>query len=185
MRVICDFCEGAAAVVFCPDYKIALCGSCDLAAHDGKVCSHMRLSLVDNGKYPLCEICDRAQAFFHCEKDCISLCINCDALVHNGARKRAHSRFLVLRQQALRTDVACAQNFPPPEPETKAESREGTSQPPLKLEEEVNSEEQNLCVPRVPVAKPKRNGRMRCSPMVGTRRRNDRKRKHGSWPDFV
>lgn len=31
MRVICDFCEGAAAVVFCPDYKIALCGSCDLA----------------------------------------------------------------------------------------------------------------------------------------------------------
>ncbi|AEC07159.1 unnamed protein product [Arabidopsis thaliana] len=100
MRILCDACESAAAIVFCAADEAALCCSCDEKVHKcNKLASrHLRVGLADPSNAPSCDICENAPAFFYCEIDGSSLCLQCDMVVHVGG-KRTHRRFLLLRQR--------------------------------------------------------------------------------------
>ncbi|KAF8118365.1 hypothetical protein N665_0005s0131 [Sinapis alba] len=100
MRILCDACESAAAIVFCAADEAALCCSCDQKVHMcNKLASrHVRVGLADPSNAPSCDICENAPAFFYCEIDGTSLCLQCDMVVHVGG-KRTHRRFLLLRQR--------------------------------------------------------------------------------------
>ncbi|CAH2061620.1 unnamed protein product, partial [Thlaspi arvense] len=100
MRILCDVCESAAAIIFCAADEAALCYSCDEKVHMcNKLASrHVRVGLADPNNAPNCDICENAPAFFYCEIDGSSLCLQCDMVVHVGG-KRTHRRFLLLRQR--------------------------------------------------------------------------------------
>uniref|UniRef100_A0A1J3JV20 B-box zinc finger protein 19 n=1 Tax=Noccaea caerulescens TaxID=107243 RepID=A0A1J3JV20_NOCCA len=100
MRILCDACENAAAIVFCAADEAALCRSCDEKVHMcNKLASrHVRVGLAEPSNAPCCDICENAPAFFYCEIDGSSLCLQCDMVVHVGG-KRTHGRFLLLRQR--------------------------------------------------------------------------------------
>nr|VDC98358.1 unnamed protein product [Brassica oleracea] len=118
MRILCDACENAAAIVFCAADEAALCRPCDekvsnsllfkksfcvlcvLIVHMcNKLASrHVRVGLAEPSNAPCCDICENAPAFFYCEIDGSSLCLQCDMVVHVGG-KRTHGRFLLLRQR--------------------------------------------------------------------------------------
>ncbi|EOA17498.1 hypothetical protein CARUB_v10005832mg [Capsella rubella] len=100
MRILCDACENAAAIVFCAADEAALCRACDEKVHMcNKLASrHVRVGLAEPSNAPCCDICENAPAFFYCEIDGSSLCLQCDMVVHVGG-KRTHGRFLLLRQR--------------------------------------------------------------------------------------
>ncbi|XP_020571652.1 B-box zinc finger protein 19-like isoform X2 [Phalaenopsis equestris] len=100
MRIICDVCESAAAVLFCAADEAALCRPCDDKVHKcNKLASrHVRVGLADPSEVPRCDICEVSPAFFYCEIDGSSLCLQCDTIVHVGG-KRTHARYLLLRQR--------------------------------------------------------------------------------------
>ncbi|KAF3508105.1 hypothetical protein F2Q69_00008540 [Brassica cretica] len=100
MRILCDACENAAAIVFCAADEAALCRPCDEKVHMcNKLASrHVRVGLAEPSNAPCCDICENAPAFFYCEIDGSSLCLQCDMVVHVGG-KRTHGRFLLLRQR--------------------------------------------------------------------------------------
>ncbi|KAK8625063.1 hypothetical protein V6N13_089941 [Hibiscus sabdariffa] len=100
MRMICDVCESAAAIIFCAADEAALCRSCDEKVHMcNKLASrHVRVGLADPSNVPHCDICENSPAFFYCEVDGSSLCLQCDMIVHVGG-KRTHGRYLLLRQK--------------------------------------------------------------------------------------
>ncbi|KAL9391389.1 hypothetical protein Peur_015309 [Populus x canadensis] len=100
MRMLCDVCESAAAILFCAADEAALCRSCDEKVHMcNKLASrHVRVGLADPSDVPRCDICEKAPAFFYCEIDGSSLCLQCDMIVHVGG-KRTHGRYLLLRQR--------------------------------------------------------------------------------------
>ncbi|PKA60720.1 putative salt tolerance-like protein [Apostasia shenzhenica] len=99
MRIICDVCESAPAVLFCAADEAALCRPCDDKVHKcNKLASrHVRVGLADPSEVPRCDICETSPAFFFCEIDGSSLCLQCDTIVHVGG-KRTHARYLLLRQ---------------------------------------------------------------------------------------
>ncbi|XP_059623531.1 B-box zinc finger protein 18-like isoform X2 [Cornus florida] len=100
MRMLCDVCESAAAILFCAADEAALCRSCDDKVHMcNKLASrHVRVGLADPSDVPHCDICENTPAFFYCEIDGSSLCLQCDMTVHVGG-KRTHKRYLMLRQR--------------------------------------------------------------------------------------
>ncbi|XAR73801.1 hypothetical protein NMG60_11007891 [Bertholletia excelsa] len=100
MRILCDACEKAAAVLFCAADEAALCRSCDNKVHTcNKLANrHVRVWFADPSDIPRCDICENAPAFFYCEVDGSSLCLQCDMIAHVGG-KRSHRRYLVLRQR--------------------------------------------------------------------------------------
>ncbi|KAG0491957.1 hypothetical protein HPP92_005016 [Vanilla planifolia] len=100
MRIICDVCESAPAVVFCAADEAALCLLCDDKVHKcNKLASrHVRVGLADPSEVLRCDICEVSPAFFYCEIDGSSLCLQCDTIVHVGG-KRTHARYLLLRQR--------------------------------------------------------------------------------------
>ncbi|XP_010526583.1 PREDICTED: B-box zinc finger protein 18-like [Tarenaya hassleriana] len=100
MRILCDACESAGAILFCAADEAALCRSCDEKVHlCNKLASrHVRVGLADPSHAPSCDICENAPAFFYCEIDGSSLCLQCDMVVHVGG-KRTHGRVLLLRQR--------------------------------------------------------------------------------------
>lgn len=100
MRIICDVCESAPAVLFCAADEAALCRPCDDKVHKcNKLASrHVRVVLADPSEVSHCDICEVSPAFFYCEIDGSSLCLQCDTIVHVGG-KRTHSRYLLLRQR--------------------------------------------------------------------------------------
>ncbi|KAK8950810.1 Zinc finger protein CONSTANS-LIKE 3 [Platanthera zijinensis] len=100
MRIICDVCESAPAVLFCAADEAALCRPCDDKVHTcNKLASrHVRVLLADPSEVSRCDICEISPAFFYCEIDGSSLCLQCDTIVHVGG-KRTHSRYLLLRQR--------------------------------------------------------------------------------------
>ncbi|KAJ6937020.1 B-box zinc finger protein 19-like [Populus alba x Populus x berolinensis] len=100
MRMLCDVCESAAAILFCAADEAALCRSCDEKVHMcNKLASrHVRVGLADPSDVRRCDICEKAPAFFYCEIDGSSLCLQCDMMVHVGG-KRTHGRYLLLRQR--------------------------------------------------------------------------------------
>ncbi|XP_052879356.1 B-box zinc finger protein 19-like isoform X4 [Gossypium arboreum] len=106
MRILCDACESAPAIVFCAADEAALCHSCDEKVHMcNKLASrHVRVGLANPSAVPRCDICENAPekcfcvAFFYCEIDGSSLCLQCDMIVHVGGKK-THGRYLLLRQR--------------------------------------------------------------------------------------
>ncbi|XP_039054552.1 B-box zinc finger protein 18-like [Hibiscus syriacus] len=100
MRILCDACESAAAIVFCAADEAPLCRTCDEKVHMcNKLASrHVRVGLANPAAVPRCDICENTPAFFYCEIDGTSLCLQCDMIVHVGA-KRTHGRYLLLRQR--------------------------------------------------------------------------------------
>ncbi|RID51148.1 hypothetical protein BRARA_H01834 [Brassica rapa] len=106
MRILCDACENAAAIVFCAADEAALCRPCDEKVHMcNKLASrHVRVGLAEPSNAPCCDICENAPAFFYCEIDGSSLCLQCDMVVHVGG-KRTHGRFLLLRQRIEGTSL--------------------------------------------------------------------------------
>nr|KJB48338.1 hypothetical protein B456_008G064100 [Gossypium raimondii] len=100
MRILCDACESAPAIVFCAADEAALCRACDEKVHMcNKLASrHVRVGLANPSDVPRCDICENAPAFFYCEIDGSSLCLQCDMVVHVGG-KRTHGRNLLLRQR--------------------------------------------------------------------------------------
>ncbi|KAB2036577.1 hypothetical protein ERO13_D03G010800v2 [Gossypium hirsutum] len=104
MRILCDACESAPAIVFCAADEAALCHSCDEKVHMcNKLASrHVRVGLANPSAVPRCDICENAPgmhtAFFYCEIDGSSLCLQCDVIVHVGGKK-THGRYLLLRQR--------------------------------------------------------------------------------------
>lgn len=100
MRIICDVCESSPAALFCAADEAALCRPCDDKVHTcNKLASrHVRVVLADPSEVSRCDICEVSPAFFYCEIDGSSLCLQCDTIVHVGG-KRAHSRYLLLRQR--------------------------------------------------------------------------------------
>ncbi|KAK8653058.1 hypothetical protein V6N13_127076 [Hibiscus sabdariffa] len=100
MRILCDACESAPAIVFCAADEAALCRACDEKVHMcNKLASrHVRVGLANPSDVPRCDICENAPAFFYCEIDGSSLCLQCDMIVHVGGKK-THGRNLLLRQR--------------------------------------------------------------------------------------
>ncbi|KAE8655970.1 B-box zinc finger protein 19 [Hibiscus syriacus] len=100
MRILCDACESAPAIVFCAADEAALCRACDEKVHTcNKLASrHVRVGLANPSDVPRCDICENAPAFFYCEIDGSSLCLQCDVIVHVGGKK-THGRNLLSRQR--------------------------------------------------------------------------------------
>ncbi|KAG0474923.1 hypothetical protein HPP92_014609 [Vanilla planifolia] len=107
MRIICDVCESAPAVLFCAADEAALCHHCDDKVHKcNKLASrHVRVGLADPSEVLCCDICEVSPEFFYCEIDGSSLCLQCDTIVHVGG-KRTHVRYLLLRQRVEIDDPA-------------------------------------------------------------------------------
>ncbi|TYJ04007.1 hypothetical protein E1A91_A12G064600v1 [Gossypium mustelinum] len=122
MRILCDACESAPAIVFCAADEAALCRACDEKVHMcNKLASrHVRVGLANPSDVPRCDICENAPAFFYCEIDGSSLCLQCDMIVHVGG-KRTHGRNLLLRQRV---------EFPGDKPAHIDETRRGQNHPP-------------------------------------------------------
>ncbi|XP_039062961.1 B-box zinc finger protein 19-like isoform X2 [Hibiscus syriacus] len=121
MRILCDACESAPAIVFCAADEAALCRACDEKVH---MCNklanrHVRVGLANPSDVPRCDICENAPAFFYCEIDGSSLCLQCDMIVHVGGKK-THGRNLLLRQRV---------EFPGDTPVDPSENWRGQTQP--------------------------------------------------------
>ncbi|KAK9013056.1 hypothetical protein V6N11_041078 [Hibiscus sabdariffa] len=121
MRILCDACEIAAAILFCAADEAALCRACDEKVH---MCNklanrHVRVGLATPSDVPRCDICENAPAFFYCGIDGNSLCLQCDMIVHVGG-KRTHGTYLLLRQRV---------EFPGDKPGNIDETRRGPNQP--------------------------------------------------------
>lgn len=125
MRIICDSCENAPAVVFCAADEAALCGSCDEKVHMcNKLASrHVRVGLANPSEFQRCDICENAPAFFYCDVDGSSLCLQCDMTVHVGG-KRTHGRYLLMRQRVV----------------FQGNQSDPTDDPPLQLKNKINSD---------------------------------------------
>ncbi|KAE8709505.1 B-box zinc finger protein 18 [Hibiscus syriacus] len=62
MRILCDACESAPAIVFCAADEAALCRACDEKVHMcNKLASrHVRVGLANPSDVPRCDICEYA-----------------------------------------------------------------------------------------------------------------------------
>lgn len=145
MRIICDVCESAAAILFCAADEAALCRACDDKVHMcNKLASrHVRVALADPSDVPRCDICESAPAFFYCEIDGSSLCLQCDMVVHVGG-KRTHERYLLLRQRVeFPGDKPSSFEDQPKDPNSK---KRGNMQP---LELAITENKENHRLPPV------------------------------------
>lgn len=98
MKIQCDACEKAAAVVICCADEAALCEKCDVQIHAAnKLASkHQRLPLHTlSNKLPFCDICQDKAAFIFCVEDRALFCRDCDEAIHvAGSLSGNHQRYL-------------------------------------------------------------------------------------------
>ncbi|RZC49054.1 hypothetical protein C5167_017479 [Papaver somniferum] len=99
MKIQCDVCEKAEAVVLCCADEAALCYNCDVKVHAAnKLASkHQRIPLLHNNhnrNQPSCDICQEKAGYFFCLEDRALLCRNCDVSIHSSTRS-SHQRFLL------------------------------------------------------------------------------------------
>ncbi|KAI3978718.1 hypothetical protein MKX01_015893 [Papaver californicum] len=99
MKIQCDVCEKAEAVVLCCADEAALCYNCDEKVHAAnKLASkHQRIPLLHNNhnrNQPCCDICQEKPGYFFCLEDRALLCRNCDVSIHNSTQS-SHQRFLL------------------------------------------------------------------------------------------
>ncbi|KAK1431051.1 hypothetical protein QVD17_14253 [Tagetes erecta] len=99
MKIQCNVCESAEAVVLCCADEAALCWSCDEKVHAAnKLASkHQRVSLSNSGsQLPKCDICQEAAGYFFCLEDRALLCRKCDVAIHTvNSLVSSHQRFLL------------------------------------------------------------------------------------------
>lgn len=98
MKIQCDACEKAPAVLICCADEAALCEKCDVEIHAAnKLASkHQRLLLEClSDKLPRCDICQEKAAFIFCVEDRALFCRNCDEAIHiAGSLSGDHQRYL-------------------------------------------------------------------------------------------
>ncbi|RZC87849.1 hypothetical protein C5167_028302 [Papaver somniferum] len=99
MKIQCDVCEKAEAVVLCCADEAALCYNCDEKVHAAnKLASkHQRIPLLHNNhnrNQPSCDICQEKAGYFFCLEDRALLCRNCDVSIHSSTQS-SHQRFLL------------------------------------------------------------------------------------------
>lgn len=98
MKIQCDVCEKAPAVLICCADEAALCARCDVEVHAAnKLASkHQRLLLQSlSSKLPTCDICQEKPAFIFCVEDRAMFCQDCDEPIHSvGSLAANHQRFL-------------------------------------------------------------------------------------------
>ncbi|OEL35851.1 B-box zinc finger protein 22 [Dichanthelium oligosanthes] len=113
MKIGCDACGRAEAVVLCCADEAALCRSCDAAVHSANRLAgrHSRVALLPSSatggpspntivgggdSHPACDICQEKTGYFFCLEDRALLCRPCDVAVHSaGAHVASHRRFLI------------------------------------------------------------------------------------------
>ncbi|KAI3828169.1 hypothetical protein L1987_02266 [Smallanthus sonchifolius] len=99
MKIQCNVCEAAEAVVLCCADEAALCWSCDEKVHAAnKLASkHQRIPLsTSNSQLPKCDICQEAAGYFFCLEDRALLCRKCDVSIHTvNSLVSSHHRFLL------------------------------------------------------------------------------------------
>ncbi|KAJ9537738.1 hypothetical protein OSB04_030471 [Centaurea solstitialis] len=99
MKIQCNVCEAAEAVVLCCADEAALCLACDEKVHAAnKLASkHQRVPLSNsNDQMPKCDICQETDGYFFCLEDRALLCRKCDVAIHSlNDLVSAHQRFLL------------------------------------------------------------------------------------------
>ncbi|CAH8319015.1 unnamed protein product [Eruca vesicaria subsp. sativa] len=99
MKIQCNVCEAAEAVVLCCADEAALCWNCDEKIHAANKLAekHQRVPLsVSSSSIPKCDICQEASGFFFCLEDRALLCRKCDVGIHTvNPHVAAHQRFLL------------------------------------------------------------------------------------------
>ncbi|KAF8103137.1 hypothetical protein N665_0188s0091 [Sinapis alba] len=99
MKIQCNVCETAEAVVLCCADEAALCLACDEKVHAANKLAgkHQRVPLsVSSSSIPKCDICQEATGFFFCLQDRALLCRKCDVAIHTvNPHVSAHQRFLL------------------------------------------------------------------------------------------
>ncbi|KAI7728148.1 hypothetical protein M8C21_017568 [Ambrosia artemisiifolia] len=97
MKIQCNVCEAAEAVVLCCADEAALCWSCDDKVHAAnKLASKHQRVLISNSKLPTCDICQEAAGYFFCLEDRALLCRKCDVSIHTiNSLVSSHQRFLL------------------------------------------------------------------------------------------
>ncbi|MCL7044674.1 hypothetical protein MKW94_004747 [Papaver nudicaule] len=99
MKIQCDVCEKAEAVVLCCADEAALCYNCDEKVHAANrlASKHQRVPLLHNNhnrNQPSCDICQEKAGYFFCLEDRALLCRNCDVSIHSSTQS-SHQRFLL------------------------------------------------------------------------------------------
>ncbi|KAL3535334.1 hypothetical protein ACH5RR_003795 [Cinchona calisaya] len=106
----CDYCNSAAALVFCRTDSAYMCISCDAKMH--KIVSrHERVWM--------CEVCEQAPASVTCKADAAALCVACDRDIHSAnPLARRHERSPVVpfydTTESVVKSTATTFLFPPP-----------------------------------------------------------------------
>ncbi|KAM0070931.1 putative transcription factor interactor and regulator Znf-B family [Helianthus debilis subsp. tardiflorus] len=99
MKIQCNVCEAAEAVLLCCADEAALCLLCDNNVHAAnKLASkHQRVLIQNsNSKLPKCDICQEAAGYFFCLEDRALLCRKCDVSIHTlNSFVSSHQRFLL------------------------------------------------------------------------------------------
>ncbi|CAN6443563.1 unnamed protein product [Victoria cruziana] len=98
MKIRCNSCEVAEAVVMCCADEAALCSGCDEKIHAANKLAekHQRIPLMSASQMPKCDICQEAIGYFFCLEDRALLCRKCDVAIHTAnAYVSGHHRFLI------------------------------------------------------------------------------------------
>ncbi|XP_071736688.1 B-box zinc finger protein 22-like [Rutidosis leptorrhynchoides] len=99
MKIQCNVCEIAEAVVLCCADEAALCFNCDEKVHAAnKLASkHQRVPLFHSTSHMLkCDICQETAGYFFCLEDRALLCRKCDVTIHTVNKLvSSHQRFLL------------------------------------------------------------------------------------------
>ncbi|CAI9784294.1 unnamed protein product [Fraxinus pennsylvanica] len=99
MKIQCNACEVAEAVVLCCADEAALCRDCDQKVHAANKLArkHQRVLLTNSAnELPKCDICQETFGYFFCLEDRALLCRKCDVAIHTvNPLVSAHKRFLL------------------------------------------------------------------------------------------
>lgn len=99
MKIQCDVCERAEALVLCCADEAALCWDCDQKVHAANKLAgkHQRLPLSHpSSQAPKCDICQEKSGYFFCLEDRALFCRQCDVSIHTASPYvSSHQRFLV------------------------------------------------------------------------------------------
>lgn len=111
---LCDYCNCAAALLFCRTDSAFMCMACDSKLHaDNKLGSkHERVWM--------CEVCEQAPASVTCKADAAALCVTCDRDIHSAnPLARRHERspvvpFYDTAELVVKSTAAATFLVPPP-----------------------------------------------------------------------
>ncbi|KAL8031971.1 hypothetical protein ABFX02_13G063100 [Erythranthe guttata] len=115
MKIQCNVCESAEAMVLCCADEAALCLGCDEKVHSANklVSKHQRVPLsTSSSQMPNCDICQESAGYFFCLEDRALLCRKCDVAIHtSNSLVSGHQRFLLT---GVKVGLEVAESNPPP-----------------------------------------------------------------------